>query len=171
MHRFDRACEPPTEQEASRMRVKGILAAGATAILTACGDHSMPTEPPAPFEIAGRWQGTASSEGLATGCAASEPVAVTATFTQTGEEVHGTLSGGCLAGATFEGRFRDRSLLGVTHLAGNFDCDDTANTSGSGLAGQLTLRISVGAPVPSLGCRWEFGRVEQHGTVTLELTR
>ena len=154
-----------------RKALKGLLAAGPIAILTACGDDPMPTQPPATLQIAGNWQGTAWSERLDTGCAASEPFAVTAEFTQTGEEVHGTLSGGCLAGATFVGRARDQNLTGVTYLAGNFDCDDTAQTSGSGLASQLTLRIFVDVPRSYWGCQTPFERGGQRGTVTAELTR
>lgn len=154
-----------------RRAILGVVAGIAVLALSGCGDDPLPTEPPMPLDLSGTWQGTASTRNLRSPCGNPEPVAVTATFTQTGTQVAGTFGGGCLNGATFEGQVRGQSVGGVTHFAGSFSCfgPNAGATGGPGSANSLRLDVTVyqnpfGATCPGL-----FGNAR--GTLTVELSR
>lgn len=147
-----------------------ILLLALLSVLAASGcNDDMPTQPPAPLDVSGAWQGTLIPDSNIRYVCAGAPVAVTAAFTQSGLEVAGTFAGGCLDGATFQGRVQDRRLLGRTQLTGGLNCPDAGATGGPASDAQLSLRITVIQNPISGTCAGPFGSAR--GTLTVELTR
>lgn len=132
----------------------GLVAVGALTLALACkGSSNMVSAAevaPASSNVAGTWTGTFHSDSNA--CASSQ---FTATFTQNGSQVNGTLSGtSCGSSGVFKGSVSGNQLTGSIEMLGCSGGAVSATVSGSGLSltvGDLTRPIVSGTEVVMYG--------------------